>query len=186
MWQLKDPDPVKLIVGVLAANNECLCEAIELLENKLGPVDLPSDVWPFTDTDYYKKQTGAEILRQFISIAELIDPGRLAAIKHITNEIEQKIAAKTSLPLSRPVNIDPGFIEPSKLVLATTKNFSHRVYIGDRMWAEVTLMYDKGWKFLPFTYPDYKRRRYLDYFSKVRDILSEQLKRQEGIKPNSG
>ena len=77
----------------------------------------------------------------------------------------------------RPGIVDPGIIEPSKLILATTKNYAHRVYIGMRMYAEVTLIFDKGdWRALPYTYPDYRRREYHDFFSKVRDRLVQQLR----------
>ena len=136
-----------------------------------------SDVWPFTQTDYYKEQTGGEIQRQFVSLENLIDPGELADIKHKTNKLEQDLAGRLALDLPRPVNLDPGIIEPSKLVLATTKNFSHRIYIGKLMYAEVTLIYEKGsWQALPYTFPDYRLDYYHKFFSKVRAKLLEQLK----------
>jgi len=177
MWELKDPKPVKLIIGILAANRDCLQIAVKTIEAKFGEIDFQSDVWPFTQTDYYKDQTGENILRQFVSIENLIDPEKLAKIKHKTNKLEQKLAAKLAAGLSRPVNLDPGIIEPSKLVLVTTKNYSHRIYIGKKMYAEVTLVYDKGhWQTLPYTYPDYRQQRYFDFFEKVRTKLLEQLK----------
>ncbi len=177
MWEFKDPNPVKLFVGILAANEDCLQTAIEVLASELGKVDLTSDVWPFTQTDYYNKETGENILRQFVSIERLIDPGELAKIKQQTNKLEQKLATRLNLDLSRPVNLDPGVIEPSKLVLATTKNYSHRVYIGGKMYAEVTLIFDKGkWKPFEYTYPDYRQECYHNFFSKVRKRLLEQLK----------
>jgi hypothetical protein len=112
-----------------------------------------------------------------LSIEKLIDPGRLAKIKLRTNKLEQKLAKVLSIPLPRPVNLDPGIIEPSKLVLATTKNYSHRIYIGREMYAEVTLVFDKGsWKPLDHTYPDYRQQCYFDFFEKVRTRLLEQLK----------
>jgi len=185
MWELKDPNPVKLIIGILAANpstslgtsQDCLQAAIEVLTSKFGNADLTSDIWPFTQTDYYNKETGENILRQFVSIEQLIDPGDLAKIKHQTNKLEQKLAKSLALPVPRPVNLDPGIIEPSKLILATTKNYSHRIYIGKKMYAEVTLIFDKGaWCPLPYTYPDYRQKCYHDFFSKVRKRLLEQLK----------
>jgi hypothetical protein len=116
-------------------------------------------------------------LRQFLSFEKLIDPGRLAKIKLRTNKLEQKLAKVLSVPLPRPANLDPGTIEPSKLVLATTKNYSHRIYIGRKMFAEVTLIFDKGhWRPLDHTYPDYRQQCYFDFFDKVRNRLLEQLK----------
>ncbi len=177
MWKLNPPKPVKCIVGILAADNRCLEKAGELLESKFGPVDLTSDIWPFTQTDYYKDQTGANILRRFVSFEKLICPRRLAAIKHKTNRIEQQFARKSGLDVPRPINLDPGYIGTSKLVLATTKNYSHRIYIGKKMYAEVTLIYEKGqWKPFEFTYPDYREQNYMDFFSKVRNRLMEQLR----------
>jgi hypothetical protein len=180
MWELTDPKPVKLIVGILAANHQCLCAATEVITDKFGRTDLASDVWPFDKTDYYKDQTGSRILRQFISIERLIAPGKLAKIKHITNKLEKKLAAKLALPLPRPVNLDPGIIEPSKLVLVTTKNYSHRIYIGKKMYAEVTLLFDKGrWKPFDYTYADYRQQCYFDFFDKVRNKLVEQLRKNK-------
>ncbi|MGD8500333.1 MAG: DUF4416 family protein [Phycisphaerales bacterium] len=177
MWKLKEPNPVKLIIGILASNYQCLHTAADALGDKFGNADFTSDVWPFDKTDYYKDQTGPRILRQFVSIERLIDPARLAKIKHQTNKLEQKLAKALSIPLSRPVNLDPGIIEPSKLVLATTKNYSHRIYIGKKMYAEVTLVFNKGrWQPLGHTYPDYKQQCYFDFFEKVRTRLLEQLK----------
>ena len=179
MWELKDPKPVKLIIGVLAANHKCLHAAIEAINAKLDRIDLISEIWPFDQTDYYQDQTGPNILRQFVSIEKLIDPGSLVEIKHKTNKLEQKLAAKLTLELPRPVNLDPGIIEPSKLILATTKNYSHRIYIGQKMFAEVTLIFDKGhWRDFDYTYPDYRQKRYHDFFDKVRTQLVEQLKSQ--------
>lgn len=180
MWELKDPKPVKLIIGILAANHKCLHTAIEAIEAKLDRVDLISEIWPFDQTDYYKEQTGPNILRQFVSTERLIEPGKLSKIKHRTNKLEQKLARRLALPLKRPVNLDPGIIEPSKLVLATTKNYSHRIYIGKKMYAEVTLIFDKGaWRPTPYTYPDYKQQCYFDFFEKVRKRLLEQLKSEQ-------
>jgi hypothetical protein len=177
MWQLKDPTPVKLIIGILAANEDCFHEAHQAVNAALAKIDLTSNIWPFDQTDYYKDQTGPNILRQFVSIEKLIDPGKLVEIKHHTNKLEQDLANKLSLDLPRPINLDPGLIEPSKLVLASTKNYSHRIYIGNKIYAEVTLIFDKGsWCPLPYTYPDYRQKCYHDFFGKVRTRLLEQLK----------
>jgi hypothetical protein len=177
MWELKNPQPVKLIIGILAADQNCLSLAHKAISAKFGTIDLASDVWPFTQTEYYKDETGPNILRQFVSLEKLIDPGNLAKIKHAANKLEQKLARSLKMPLPRPVNLDPGLIEPSKLVLATTKNYSHRIYIGHKMFAEVTLIYEKGaWRHFDYTYPDYRQQCYHDFFTKVRTRLLEQLK----------
>ena len=177
MWELKNPQPVKLIIGILAANETALAAAVKAISKSFGAIDLASDVWPFTQTDYYKDELGPNALRQFVSIENLIDPGKLAQIKHDTNSLEQQLADSLKLSLPRPVNLDPGFIEPSKLILASTKNFSHRIYIGNKMFAEVTLMYEKGnWRHFEYTFPDYRQSCYQNFLTKVRCRLLEQLK----------
>jgi len=175
MWELKDPNPVKLIVGILASDDHGLTTARNLLLSHLGAIDLVSDIWPFNETTYYREQTGPRILRQFVSVEQLIGPGALSDLKLRTNELEKEMAKAVPSPFPRPVNLDPGLIEPSKLILATTKNYSHRIYIGKKIYAEVTLVFDRGaWRPLPYTYPDYRRQVYLDFFSRVRDKLLQQ------------
>jgi hypothetical protein len=177
MWNLKEPIPVKLIIGILAANEQCLKTAVDKIQTEFGKFDFTSPVWPFTQTNYYKDELGTSPLRQFISIDQLINPGQLAQIKHKTNKLEQESATGLNLNLPRPVNLDPGIIEPSKLILATTKNYSHRIYIGNKMYAEVTLIYDKkNWHPFEYTYPDYRQQCYFDFFTNVRERLLEQLK----------
>lgn len=177
MWTLNRPQPVKLIVGVLAADARCLAAAREAIVGEFGAADLVSDVWPFVQTDYYRDETGEHIVRQFVSVERLIEPGDLAGIKHRTNRMEQVLAEALAAGLPRPVNLDPGYIEPSKLVLASTKNFSHRIYIGEQMYAEVTLTYARGaWVAYPYTFSDYRQEVYHAFFSRVRARLVEQLK----------
>ena len=177
MWELKDPKPVKLIIGILAADKICLGIAVDQLIVTFGKADFVSDVWRFDKTRYYDVQMGEKILRQFVCIHQPIDPGQLADIKLKTNQLEQQLAQEIDIDLPRPINLDPGFIEPSKLVLASTKNFSHRIYIGKKMYAEVTLLFDKGkWSPLPYTFPDYRQQCYFDFFDKVRNRLVEQQK----------
>lgn len=175
MWELKKPQPVRLIVGLLAIDEDCLQKAAEALRGSYGPTDIVSPVWPFAFTRYYENEMGLTILRQFLSFKNLIDPGDLAGIKHQTNALERKLADSLGRAVPRPVNLDPGIIETSKLILASTKNFSHRIYIGQRIYAEVTLMYNKGvWTALPYTYPDYQQATYQAFFSQVREHLREQ------------
>ena len=180
MWEIEKPKPVKLIVAVMAADNKCLSAALGAIVAEFGTTDFESDIWPFDQTDYYKEQAGPHIVKQFVSIEKLIDPGELAQIKHKTNQIEQtqaELLRSSGVVWPRPINLDPGIIEPSKLVLASTKNFSHRIYIGEQMYAEVTLVFNKGkWESFPYTFGDYKQLRYLEFFNKVRTRLVEQLR----------
>ena len=177
MWEIAEPDPVKLIVGILAADENCLRAAVAELCEEYGECDLVSEIYPFYQTEYYKDETGESIVRQFVSFEMLIDPGMLAGIKHKTNEIEAQLAQELETALPRPVNLDPGIVEPSKLVLASTKNFSHRIYIGECMYAELTLSFCKGkWESFSYTFPDFKEERYHGFFSQVRQRLVEQVR----------
>ncbi len=177
MWEINKPDPVKLIIGILAADDSCLQLARDAVIKEFGGADLISEAFAFTQTSYYKDEAGENILRQFVSFEKLIDPGELAKIKIRSNKLEEKLAKTANLPLPRPINIDPGIIEPSKLILASTKNFSHRIYIGDNMYAELTLSYCKGvWNSFSYTFPDFKEDRYHKFLSSVRERLVEQLR----------
>ncbi len=179
MWEIAEPKPVKLIVGILAADENSLSVARDRLVELYGPADLTSQVWSFTQTRYYKDQTGENIVRQFLTFEKLIDPGGLARIKHQTNDLEETLASELNTPFPRPINLDPGIIEPSKLILASTKNFSHRIYIGDKMYAELTLSFNKGtWQSYPYTFPDYKQNRYHQFLGAAREKLVEQLRAQ--------
>ncbi len=175
MWELREPNPVKLIVGILAADDTGLKTTMDALASHLGVIDLASDAWLFDQTAYYEAQTGPHIRRQFVSIEPLIEPGALADLKLRTNALEKELAQTLAGAFPRPVNLDPGYIEPSKLVLASTKNYAHRIYIGRKIYAEVTLVFDRGaWRPLPYTYPDYRQQTYFDFFSRVRDRLLQQ------------
>ncbi|MHC5082859.1 MAG: DUF4416 family protein [Planctomycetota bacterium] len=184
MWEIQQVQPVKLIVGILACDESALEVSRSVLVDAYGAADFISEVYPFDMTSYYVNEAGPDMVRQFMAFDELIDPGQLAAIKHQTNRMEQELAERMKTPYPRPVNYDPGFIEPSKLVLASTKNFAHRIYIGDQMYAEVTMTYNKGkWESFPFTFPDFKSGRYDAFLSKVRDDV---VVRQRQLRKNGG
>ncbi len=181
MWEIQSPKPVKLICGILASDARCLAAAQEALRGLYGRADFVSEVWPFTQTAYYNEEAGEGILRNFMAFEKLIDPGRLAEIKHQTNDLEKKLAEELKTPWPRPVNLDPGYLEPAKLVLASTKNFSHRIYIGQNLYAEVTLMFHRGaWRSFEFTFPDYQSGRYNAFLSAVREsLVAERRRRRE-------
>jgi hypothetical protein len=176
MARPRDPQPVKLFCGLLCGDVDLLQRAQQLLRRRLGPIDLASEIWPFDQTDYYREEMGLNLKRQFVSFARPIHPDALPGIKHDTNAIEADIAAQCAgLEITRPVNLDPGYLDLGKLVLATTKDRSHRIYIGQRMFAEVTLHFMHGrWQTWPWTYPDYHRSEYHEFFTRVRDRFRQQ------------
>lgn len=175
MWEIRSILPVKLIVGILACSRQAAEAAHRPLTDAFGPADLVSPIWPFDMTEYYADQAGPNMVRQFLAFEKLIDPGRLASVKRQTNQMEQELARQLQTPYPRPVNLDPGLIEPSKLILASTKNFAHRIYIGEGIYAEVTMTYVRGrWETFPFTFPDFKSGRYNDFLSQVRQAVVRQ------------
>ncbi len=178
--KLYPPNPVKLIVGMLSQRRELFAQAEEVMAGLWGSIEITSEILPFTYTDYYNEQMGTPLLRKFVSFVEMIDPGAVAAIKHQSNELEEELASSPvglALNVSRPINLDPGYIAGSKLILATTKDYSHRIYIGDSMYAETTLHYHQGkWRSWPFTYPDYGSGDYDVFLSAVRKKWFDNMK----------
>ena len=174
------PEPVKLLIGLLVAAPTLLGPAEERLEVAYGPIDAVSSPVPFDHTAYYEDELGSSPWRQFLIFRNLIDPGNLAQIKRRTNNLEQEWAQGGR----RPVNMDPGYISLTKLVLASTKNHWHRIYIGLGIYAEATLPYIKG-DFRPqeWTYPDYRIPEHLAFFRTARERYRLQL-RSEMLDPS--
>ncbi len=173
MGRIRSPQPVKLIVPMLSAHTKLLEDAREALVARFGPTDLVSAHLPFEYTTYYRAELGASLQRQFLSFERLIDPGELAAIKTYSNMLEEEWRVEER----RRVNLDPGYLTPAKLVLASTKDYAHRVYIGEGVYAEVTLAYRGGdFRSWPWTYPDYQSESYLCILRKIREIYMFQLK----------
>ncbi len=182
MGEAERPAPVKLICAALAGREQWFECACELMERAFGPVDLASDVWPFDSTDYYEKQMGPRLLRRIYSFRELVEPGNIVEIKHATNRLERQLSGALPDSPARPVNLDPGYVSPSKLVLATTKDYTHRIYLRAGIYAEVTLRW-RGGGFEPWewTYPDYGSERYRVFLARVRAIYMDQRGEQEGV-----
>jgi hypothetical protein len=169
-------NPVKLFVGILVSDTKYLTDAERRLTTDYGPVDYRSPVIPFEFTTYYEKEMGDILDRVFLSFEQLIDAGRLAEIKTRTNHFEEEIASG-STDVKRPVNLDPGYLEHAKVILASTKNFYHRIYLGDRIFGEVTMHFKNNtYQFFPWTYPDYQSKDYQEFFLKVRQIYRSQLR----------
>ena len=177
MGQIQQVKLVKFMVAILAIEEDILPIARELVTQRLGTIDLVSPVWPFTSSKYYAKEMSETLLRQFVSLAQPGDPVRLTDLKLASNSAEQFDAHNRNRPERRAINLDPGYITPAKLVLATTKDYSHRVYLGRGIYAEATLHYHVGsWHAWPWTYPDYAASDYHDFFTQVRNRLLGQLR----------
>ncbi|MCP4251244.1 MAG: DUF4416 family protein [bacterium] len=177
MGTVRPPRRVKLFCGLLTGDADLLAEARRRLGKQLGSIDSASNVWPFEATDYYRDELGPDVLRQFVSFADLISVERLPDIKRLTNSLELRFGEDLAMPEGlRPVNLDPGYLTLSKLVLATTKDHAHRLYIGGGMYAEVTLRFEQGgWHPWPWTYPDYAAPTYRAFFAEVRQAYKRQM-----------
>ena len=177
MGEIKPVETVKLFCGIIAADEAVIARARGELEKFYGPIDRETELIPFTFTDYYRPEMGDPLLRKFVSFQGLIDPGRIAGIKIETNAIEEQMGETRDGILRRRVNLDPGYLTPAKLVLATTKDFAHRLYAGQGIYTEVTLTFRKdGCAFYPWTYPDYQTETYTAFFLAVRRLLLNQRK----------
>lgn len=171
MGKRREHYPVKLITGFIFQNETCLKKAQEYLTKRFGKIDFESQVLPFIHTGYYEKEFGKGLKRKFISFSKLIGPVELARIKIFTNNIENKLSQNNK----RTINIDPGYLDLAKLILATTKDYNHRVYLNQGIYAEVTLSFkDKTFSPWEWTYPDYKTKEYLSIFHNIRDIFANQ------------
>ena len=179
MAEAKHPHPDKLICGILFNKDEVHHKGLELLQSIYGPVDLHlSNHVPFTFTNYYEKQMGQGLQRCFISFQKLIDPSLLSEIKQTTNEIEKNLSKDYGI---RIINLDPGLLNPSRFILASAKNYAHRIYLKDGIYVELEYLFDKkGPILLPWTYPDYKTPEYQDFFIQARMILLAQLRKIGG------
>jgi len=162
-------EAVCLICGLLSAWPDLFDRAETALRERFGPVLRASDVVPFDFTDYYRSQMGDKIQRKFLAFERRVRPSDLPRIKLWTNALE-KTLARREFPVPRPINIDPGYLTRAKLVLATTKDAAHRIYLDEGIYAEVTLSYRKGlgWQPHPWTYPDYRTDAYRAFFQAVR------------------
>jgi len=172
MGQVHPPSPVLLAIALSSRYEEALCWAREVTTRQFGNIALASDPWNFAETDYYRATMGPDLKKQFLAFRRLIDPGTLADIKCLTNRWEAEYAALGLHPEPRPLNLDPGYFTPAKLVLASTKDHAHRIYLQAGIYAEVTLTYrQRRWQPLPWTYPDYRREDYRQFFTQCREWL---------------
>jgi hypothetical protein len=173
MGTTREPTPVKLVVPMLAGSTALLDVAQQAVCDALGPTDYVSDDLAFDFTDYYAAEMGAPLLRRFVSMRALMDPGDLARLKLRTNALERA----WSQGGRRAVNLDPGYLAGAKFVLATTKDYAHRIYLGEGIYAEVTLLYRGGaFEPLPWTYPDYCSAAYHRILGEMRALYMAQLR----------
>ena len=178
MGKAHAPIPSKLFVGMLSQDIGLFEHCVDRLISVYGPVDLRSEILPWDHSDYYRDEMGPGLRRIFFFFTTPIDPGDLAAIKHYSIQLEQELTRTDISGTHRAINLDPGYITEAKVVLATTKDFPHRVYIGRHIYAESTLHYSKtkgSYLAVEHTYPDFRIQYSRDLFNKVRELLRTNL-----------
>lgn len=165
--------PHKLIIPTLVDTTAIVDRVAGRIEETFGPIDLQTEPIPFTFTDYYRSEMGGELLRLFFTIRDLIDPSELASVKQESNRLEQELSRSDR---TRRVNLDPGLLSESRLILATTKDRAQRIPLRDGIYAEITLVFHKGrYEPLPWTYADYASDAYQTVLRSVRTTYRSQL-----------
>lgn len=167
---------VKLIVGMISNDPALLLKVEAVLQRAFGPIDFRTSLLDFAYTNYYEPEMGGNLKRQFVSFRRLTNPDELPKIKLYTNKLESKFSISKKTP-SRRINIDPGYLTEAKLILATTKDHQHRIYLNRGIYAEVTLRFvDKTYLPWEWTYRDYQSKEYIDIFNEIRKIYMQQIR----------
>ena len=175
------PNPAKLVISLLMGDT-AVADAVEAaLEARFGAVDMLSPWFPFDYTRYYESEMGAGLVRRMVVFKKLVPNGDLVAIKCFTNDLEREYSEGGR----RRVNIDPGYLLQERFVLATGKNFSHRIYLGKGIYADLTLVYKRGgYQAQPWTFPDYASPEMQAFLAQVRHQYRVDLKQGDLI-PNT-
>ncbi len=165
MAEVHDVLDVQPICAVTFSPDCALDEIHSLLETVLSPVEEVSPVFDFSFTKYYEKQMGPELKKQFVSFVQTMHPGKLAVLKVRTNEMEKSWSKNGK----RSINLDPGYITAAKLVLASAKDFAHRIFLGEGIYGDVQFQFrDQEFRPHPWTFPDYQSEIAMAFFHKVR------------------
>ncbi len=172
--KIEEPRPVQFFIGALFSDAQLLDDAIQLCANTFSAIDYRSQDFLFDSTHYYDGEMGTPIYRTFISFNQLMSPGDLAQMKVACNNIESQLAGEGA----RKVNLDVGYLDFHKLVLASAKYNGQKIYLDLGIYADITLLYEGG-EFLtvPNTFPDFKSTEYHEVFGRIRNDYKTKLKR---------
>ena len=175
MSELLEPPPVKLITGLIFKTSLPIDRCIMNLQERFGEVDFKSDILPFHYTNYYEDEMGQELSRIIVSYEKLIRRDKLVNIKKLCTKLEKKYSKYGK----RDINIDPGYIAPEHLILATGKGFYHRPYLGKGVYADLTLVF-RNKEFIPleWTYPDYRTDMLRNLFKRIRESYMCELAKE--------
>ena len=172
----KNHPPCLQIIAAFSRQESALEWLWERVASRLSPIAIISPAFPFTESQYYRSTMGDQLKKQFAILANWYDPAELSAHKQVSHVWERDLAKSVAFDIERPLNIDPGYMSMTKLVLASTKNREHRIYLKDGIYAEVTLAFrDQQWQPLPWTYPDYQREDFRVFFGEGRKYLAKRI-----------
>lgn len=173
MSKPREPQPAKLIIGLFMKDRSLFDALAAELGSEFGSFDMVSPWMPFDYTSYYEQEMGAPLFRRLLAFKSLIEQLDLASVKLTTNHLEDQYMRNGR----RRVNIDPGYLSYERFVLASGKNFIHRIYIGQKIYADLTLIYQQGaYQKLPWTYPDYADRPITSFLAQARAKYAVDLK----------
>ncbi len=174
MGKPKEPEPARLFMSLIALEDATFDRGLEDLGSIFGRADYVSEIFPFDLTDYYTREMGKPLFRRFVTFDRLISVPSLPDIKKTTNRLEERYAPPEG---NRTVNIDPGYICLEHVILATTKGYTHRPYLRDGIYADLTLIYrNKSFQPLEWTYPDYRQETIIRLFNQLRKKYLEDLR----------
>jgi hypothetical protein len=176
MGSAGQPLKTKLFLAIMFQPHVAIQEVLDALQKKFGPVECSYGPIAFSFTEYYREEMGERLLKMYLSFSTPIEREALAGIKVFTNGLERDRMVNGR----RTINLDPGYLAQDKLVLATTKDFYQRLYLGQGIYGEVTLHFRKGrFRHFSWTYPDYNDPPFLKFLTKVRAILVKELRSEE-------
>lgn len=179
MGQAKQHLPVLLVTAMFARDQNELDTGQAALTAKYGPVEFQSEDLPFDQTSFYQEEMGQDLIKRFLAFRQLIPPEELPKIKLMTNQIESDRSVRQAGTAVRAINLDPGYVTEAKLVLATTKDRDHRIWLSDGIYGEITLYFQRdGWKYSRWTYPDYRTETVLEFVEKCRLYLRDRYKNE--------
>ncbi len=177
----KAPPPTLQLVAIFSRYVDVIAWGRSKLIESWGRVRLESDCFEHSETSYYEAEMGQGLKKQFFVVDGFYDPARLPESKLESNSWEYELAVCGKYPEARPINIDPGYLTLTKLVLASAKDRAHRIYLSDGIYAEECLYYlDRRWQARPWTYPDYQRDDFQAFFGEARDLLKQEIAKLGG------
>ena len=174
MGQAKEHSPVKYFAGITYNPDlNGLQDSLRLLEETFSTIEIKSEPYDFSGfTDYYESEMGKGLIKLFVVFSDLQPPEALPNFKINSNQIESKFILNSK----RQLNIDPGYVSEAKVVLATTKNYDHRIYLGEGIFGDIHLKFtNKVFQSQPWTYPDYKQEKVIQFFMELRQSYFKQL-----------